>query len=147
MSRRKKITPEKKEAIANLIEMYGIESIGDIQEAMKDLLGNTIQSMLESELDAEPGYEKYEKTEDEKSNYRNGYKPKTLKSTMGEIDIEVPQDRNSSFEPKIVPKYKTNISETEQKIINMYARGQGTREISEQTEDIYGFETSAEMVR
>ena len=62
MSRRKKITPEKKEAIANLIEMYGIESIGDIQEAVKDLLGNTIQNMLESELDAEPGYEKYEKT-------------------------------------------------------------------------------------
>jgi len=65
---------------------------------------------------------------------------------MGELEIEVPQDRNSEFEPKIVPKYKRDISELEQKIINMYARGLTTREISEQIEDIYGFETSAEMV-
>ena len=85
-------------------------------------------------------------TEEPKTNYRNGYTSKTLKSTMGEIEIDVPHDRNSEFEPKVVPKYKTNISEIEQKIINMYARGLTTREISEQIKDIYGFETSAELV-
>ena len=58
----------------------------------------------------------------------------------------MPQDRNSEFAPKIVPKHKRDISEIEEKIINMYARGQSTREISEQIEDIYGFTTSAEMV-
>ena len=146
MAARRKIPQEKKEIISSLIEMYDIKSMSDIQEALKDLLGGTIQSMLEAELDDELGYEMYEKTEEPKANYRNGYKPKTLKSTMGELKIAVPQDRNAEFEPKVVPKHKTNISEIEQKIINMYARGLTTREISEQIEDIYGFGTSAEMV-
>jgi transposase-like protein len=59
---------------------------------------------------------------------------------LGEVAVEMPQDRNSTFEPKIVPKHSANISDIEQKIINMYARGQTTREISEQIADIYGFE-------
>jgi len=143
---KRNLTAEKKAAIANFIEMYDIKNTGDLQEALKDLLGDTIQSMMEAELDEELGYEKYEKTDTPKENYRNGHKPKTLKSTMGELEVDVPQDRNSEFEPKIVPKYKTSISDIEQKIINMYARGLTTREISEQIEDIYGFGTSAEMV-
>ena len=146
MAARHKLTAEKKELIGNLVEMYDIKTMADIQEALKDLLGGTIQGILEAELDEELGYERYEKTEAAKGNYRNGHKPKTLKSTMGEVEIDVPQDRNADFEPKIVPKHKTNISEIEQKIINMYARGLTTREISEQIKDIYGFEASAELV-
>ena len=146
MARRRRLTEEKKNAIAAFIKMYDVKSTGDLQEALKDLMGDTIQNMLEAELDEELGYERYEKTEEEKTNYRNGHKPKTLKSTMGELEIDIPQDRNSDFEPKIVPKHKRDISEIEQKIINMYARGQTTREISEQIEDIYGFEASAELV-
>lgn len=146
MSARERMAPEKKEVIASLIEMYDIKSVADIQNALKDLLGGTIQGMLEAELDDELGYKKHEKTEEPKSNYRNGYKPKTLKTTMGKMEIAVPQDRNSEFEPKIVAKHKTNISGIEQKIINMYARGMTTREISEQVEEIYGFDTSAELV-
>jgi transposase-like protein len=142
----KKLSKEKKEIIASLLGTYDMKSTADIQEALKDLLGGTIQEMLESELDEHMGYGRSEQNGEEKKNYRNGYKPKTLKSTVGEIDIEVPQDRKSEFEPKIVPKHKRDISEIEQKIINMYARGQSTREISEQIEDIYGFEASAEMV-
>jgi transposase-like protein len=143
---RKRMSAEKKEAIAGLMGMYDIKTISDIQEALKDLLCGTIQEMLEVELEEELGYEKHEKTDEPKTNYRNGYKPKTLKSTMGELEIEVPQDRNSEFEPKVVPKHKTNISEIEQKVINMYARGLTTREISEQIEEIYGFSASSEMV-
>ena len=146
MSAKAKSSPEKKEVIASLVEAYDIKTTADLQNALKDLLGGTIQEMLESELDEELGYEKGEKTEFPKTNYRNGYKPKTLRSTMGELEIGIPQDRNSEFNPKIVPKHKRDISELEQKIINMYARGLTTREISEQIEDIYGFETSAEMV-
>lgn len=141
-----RLTPEKKNIIASLIDMYDIKSTADLQNALKDLMGGTIQEMLEGELDEELGHEKYEKTDEPKSNYRNGHKPKTLKSTMGELQIAVPQDRNSEFEPRIVPKHKRDISEIEQKIINMYARGMTTREISEQIEDIYGFEASAELV-
>ena len=146
MAARHKLTPEKKNLIANLIEMYDVKTMSDIQEALKDLLGGTIQGMLEAELDEELGYERHEQTEEPKTNYRNGHKPKTLKSTMGKVEIDVPQDRNAEFTPKIVPKHKTNISEIEQKIINMYARGLTTREISEEIEDIYGFEASAALV-
>jgi len=141
-----RMTPEKRNMMKQLIEMYDVKTMTDIQNALKDLLGGTIQEMLESELDETLGYEKHEKTAEPKTNYRNGHKPKTLKSTMGELEIDVPQDRKAEFEPKIVPKHKTNISEIEQKIINMYARGLTTREISEQIEDICGFEASAELV-
>jgi len=117
-----------------------------LQEALKDLLGDTIQNMLEAELDEHLGYEKYESTEEAKSNYRNGYTSKTLKSSVGQVEIDIPRDRNAEFEPKIVPKYKRDISEIENKIIAMYARGMSTREINEQIQEIYGFEVSAEMV-
>ena len=118
----KKLTEEKRNIIASLMETYEIKTTGDIQEALKDLLGGTIQEMLETELDEHMGYAKSEQNGEEKTNYRNGHKPKTLKSTVGEIEIEMPQDRNSEFEPKVVPKHKRDISEIEQKIINMYAR-------------------------
>ena len=123
MAEKQKMSVEKRQVIKDLMEMYDLKTVGDIQEALKDLLGGTIQGMLESELEEELGYEKHEKTEDPKTNYRNGYKPKTLKSTMGDLEVEVPRDRNSVFNPKVVPKHKTNISEIEQKIISMYARG------------------------
>ena len=144
--RRERMSDEKRNVIGSLIEMYDIKSAKDLQDALKDLLGDTLQEMLETELDEQLGYEKHEQTEMPKTNYRNGYKSKTVKSTVGAVELDVPQDRNSEFEPKVVPKYKRDISEIEQKIINMYARGQTTREISEQIEDIYGFEASAELV-
>lgn len=143
---RQRMSEGKKEVIASLIEMYDIKSAQDLQNALKDLMGDTIKEMLESELDEELGYEKHEKTEAPKTNYRNGHKPKTLRSTMGAIEIAVPQDRNGEFEPRVIPKHKRDISEIEQKIVNMYARGLTTREISEQIEDIYGFEASAQLV-
>lgn len=77
--------------------------------------------MLEAELEEYIGYDKYESTEEAKSNYLNGYTPKTLKSSVGEVEIDVLRDRNSEFEPKIVPKHKRDISEIENKIIAMYA--------------------------
>ena len=140
------MTPEKRDLFKKMVEVYDVKSVSDIYGALKDLLGSTIQEMLESELDESLGYDKYEKTDGEKDNYRNGHTTKRLKSTMGEIEIDVPHDRNSEFEPKVVPKYKTNVSEIEQQIINMYAIGRTTREISEQIESIYGFEASAELV-
>lgn len=146
MSWKYSLSPEKKELQASLVETYDIKTTADLQNALKDLMGETLQGMLEAELDEELGYERYEKTCSPKTNYRNGYKPKTLKSSMGELGIGVPQDRNSTFEPKIIPKHKTSITDIEQKVINMYARGMTNREISEQIEDIYGFGTSAELV-
>ena len=146
MNRKVKDASQRREIIRHLIEEYDVKSVKDIHEALKDLLGGTIQEMLEVELDEHLGYSKSSFTVEPKSNYRNGYKPKRLKTSEGEIEISVPQDRNSDFEPKIVPKYKRDVSEIERKIIAMYGRGLTTREISEQIEELYGFEVSAELV-
>ncbi len=142
--RREKMSEGKKNIIASLIQEYDIKSASDIQEALKDLLGGTIQEMMEAELDEHLGYEEYERSNN--SDYRNGVKHKTLRSSYGEIPIDVPQDRDGDFDPKIVPKRKKDISEIEQKIIAMSAKGMTTRQISDMVEDIYGFEVSESMV-
>jgi len=94
------MSQEKKNVITSLLEMYDIQTAGDLQAALKDLMGETIQEMLESEFAEDLGHEKHERTATPKSNYRNGHKPKRLKTSMGEMEIAVPQDRNAEFEPK-----------------------------------------------
>lgn len=138
------MTEGKRNIIASLLQEYDINSADDIQEALKDLLGGTIQNMLESELDNHLGYEPYERSEN--TNSRNGKKPKSIRSSYGEMEISVPQDRECTFEPQVVKKRQKDISSIEQKIISMYARGLTTRQISDQIEDIYGFEVSDGMV-
>ncbi len=136
----KPLNENKKNIIAALIDEYDIETADDIQEALKDLLGGTIKSMMEAEMDEHLGYESYERSDND--NYRNGTKTKKVRSNYGEFEIDVPQDRNSTFEPKVVKKRQKDISEIDQKIISMYARGLTTRQISEQIKEIYGFECS-----
>lgn len=138
------MTEGKRNIIASLLQEYDIQSAEDIQDALKDLLGGTIQNMLEAEMDEHLGYEPYERTES--TNSRNGKKPKSIRSSYGEMEIDVPQDRESSFEPQIVRKRQKDISSIEKKIIAMYAKGLSTRQISDQIEDIYGFEVSEGMV-
>lgn len=134
------MTEGKRNIIHQLLQEYDIESAEDIQDALKDLLGGTIKEMMESEMDDHLGYEKSERAGSE--DYRNGYKSKRINSSYGSMDIQVPQDRNSSFDPKIVKKRQKDISEIDQKIISMYAKGMTTRQISETIDDIYGFEAS-----
>ena len=136
----KPLNENKKNIIAALIDEYNIETAEDIQEALKDLLGGALKSMMEAEMDEHLGYESYERSNN--PNYRNGTKTKTVRGNFGEIELAVPQDRDSTFEPKIVKKRQKDISDIDQKIISMYARGLTTRQISEQIEELYGFECS-----
>ena len=136
----KPLTEGKKNIIAGLMEEYDIQTADDIQEALKDLLGGTIKGMMEAEMEEHLGYEKHERSD--KDNARNGTKSKRVRSNYGEFEIEVPQDRQSTFEPKVVAKRQKDISQIDQKIISMYARGMTTSQISEQIEEIYGFECS-----
>ena len=106
----------------------------------KRLLGGTIKEMMETEMDEHLGYQKSQRSDSE--DYRNGYKRKRVNSRYGTVDIQVPQDRNSTFEPQVVRKRQKDISSIDQKIISMYAKGMTTRQISETLEDIYGFEAS-----
>ncbi|MCR2003323.1 transposase-like protein [Blautia caecimuris] len=134
------MTEGKRNIIQQLLQEYDIEIAEDIQDALKDLLDGTIKEMMEAEMDDHLGYQKSERSDSD--DYRNGYKSKRVNSSYGSMDIDVPQDRKSTFEPQIVKKRQKDISDIDQKIISMYAKGMTTRQISETIEDIYGFETS-----
>ena len=134
------MTEGKRDIIRMLLQEYDIESAQDIQDALKDLLGGTIKEMMEAEMDDHLGYEKSERSDND--DYRNGYKKKQINSSYGSMEISVPQDRKSTFEPKVVKKRQKDISDIDQKIISMYSKGMTTRQISETLEDIYGFEAS-----
>ena len=146
MARKKKpvhkvvMTEGKRSIIQQLLQEYDIQSAEDIQEALKDLLGGTIKEMMEAEMDEHLGYQKSQRSDSD--DYRNGYKSKRVNSSYGTMDIQVPQDRKSTFEPQVVRKRQKDISSIDQKIISMYAKGMTTRQISETLEDIYGFEAS-----
>ena len=144
MAREKRLTEGKENIIAALLKEYDVQTAEDIQDALKDLLGGTIEKMLQAEMAEHLGYGEYERSEGK--NARNGVKPKAVRSKYGEVEINVPQDRNSSFEPKVVGKRKKDISGVDEKIIAMYAKGLSTRQISEHIEDIYGFEVSEGFV-
>ena len=134
------MTEGKRSIVRQLIQEYAPKTALDIQDALKDLLGSTLKEMLEAEMDNHLGYSKSERSDN--SNSRNGYKTKQVRSSMGELSIEVPQDRESTFQPQVVQKRQKDISEIESKIIAMYGKGFTTNQISETVQDIYGFDVS-----
>ena len=134
------MTEGKSELIKALLSAYDIQSVQDIQEALKYLLGGTSKKIMEAEMEEHLGYEKSRHSDND--DYRNGYKLKTVKSSIEEVELEVPQDRKSSFEPQVVKKGQKDISDIAHKIISMYAKGKTTRQISDSIEDIYGFDVS-----
>lgn len=138
------MTEGKRNIIQQLLTEYNIETAEDIQDALKDLLGGTIKEMMESEIDEHLGYKKSQRSNSTDS--RNGYKKKKVNSSYGSFSIDVPQDRESSFEPQVVKKHQKDISDIDRKIISMYAKGMTTRQISATIEDIYGFEVSEGFV-
>lgn len=113
---------------------------------LKDLPGDTLQGMLEAEMDEKPGYSRYDYRNKETDDSRNGYSKKTVTSSMWEIDLDIPGDRRGEFEPQIVKKNQTDISNIEDQVLSMYAKGMTTRDISAHLRDVYGVEASAEMV-
>ena len=129
-----------------ILEEYEVGSVEDMQSALKDVFGPMFEAMLKGELNNHLGYASNSKDPKETTNRRNGTTPKKLKTTMGEVPIEAPRDRDGSFEPKIIPKRTRDVSAIEQKVLAMYARGMSQRDISATIEDIYGFGVSAEMI-
>jgi putative transposase len=114
---------------------------------MQRMLKGVIQQMLEGEMEELLGREKYERAEDTtKKNYRNGHSDKSIKSSFGPVDVDIPRDRNAEFEPKIVKKYETVCNELDKKIIGLYARGMSTRDIQAEMEELYGIDVSPSMI-
>ena len=146
MARRRKMDPERKAFISSLLEHYQPKDVQDIQDMLKDLLGDTLQGMLEVEMDDYLGYSKYDYKNKETDDSRNGYSPKTVTSSMGTINLDIPRDRKGDFEPQIVKKNQTDISNIEDQVLSMYAKGMTTRDISSHLRDVYGVDASAEMI-
>ena len=109
MGRRKRepMSEGKRNIIAGLLQEYDIRTAKDIEDALKELMSGTIQEMLEAEMDEHLGYSSYERSDN--TDYRNGKKTKKIRGNFGETEIEVPQDRDGSFEPKVVQKRQKDI--------------------------------------
>ena len=146
MARRKKeLTPNQKLAQA-IVDQYQPKSVEDMQDALKDIFGPMFEAMLKGEINSHLGYCNNERGEKDTPNRRNGYSKKTLKTTAGDVEIDVPRDREGSFEPLVVPKRKRDVSAIENKVLAMYAKGLSQRDIADTIEDIYGFEISHETI-
>lgn len=127
--------------IRELIKDHGIKDLQGVQDLIKELSGTVIQEMLEGELESELGYSKWDyRNKKSTTNSRNGYSEKTLKSSLGTVDLKVPRDRNGEFEPQLIKKYQTDISSIEDKILFLYSQGMSTRDIEKTVNEIYGME-------
>lgn len=135
-----------KEILRDYINEQKFTSPDEVLIAMKSMFRDVLQETLEAEMDSQLGYDKYDISEKQTPNSRNGYSKKTVKSELGAIDLNIPRDRNGEFEPKILPKYQRNINGIEDKITALYATGMTTRDISEQIKNLYEVDISAEMV-
>ena len=143
---RKNRTPEENERrvkIRELLQMGGISSMDDIQNLFKETIAEFMENSLDAELDDELGYSKYDYKNKETDNSRNGHSSKNLRTSFGDVEVSVPRDRKGEFEPQILKKNQTSISQDiEEKILSMYAKGMTTSDIETHIHDIYGVEVS-----
>jgi len=147
---KKKPSPEETKRRALMMEMVrelGITNPTELYEALRDMFAGTLEDMLKAELDEHLGYEKSDQRPKETSNRRNGTTSKAVKTAhSGELSIDVPRDREGSFEPQVVRKGQNDVSDIQDKVMSMYAKGLSDRDISTIIEDIYGFPLSHETI-
>jgi len=135
-----------KEQIKQWIKEKNMKSVDDVQSALKDLFADTIQEMLEAEIESSLGYAKHDMKNKRTTNSRNGYSKKTVRSEYGDVDIQVPRDREGDFEPTIVKKHQSNITGIEDQILALYAKGVSTRDIQDHLQQLYGIDVSPTLI-
>ena len=123
-----------------------IKTEKDLANLSKQLLKMTVEREMNVEMDEHLGYEKYEVDGKNSGNNRNGYTPKTLKGNFGEVDIVTPRDRNSTFEPQLIKKGQTRVTDFDQQILSLYAKGMTTRDIADAFKEMYGAEVSHTLI-
>ena len=149
MSRRNRSPEEeaRRAKIRELLQESNVTSMEDIQNLFKETIGEFMENGLDAELDEELGYTRYDYKNKETENSRNGHSKKTLRTSFGNVDVSVPRDRKGEFEPQLLEKNQTSISQDrEDKIISMYAKGMSTSDIESHIRDIYGLEVSDSTV-
>jgi putative transposase len=113
---------------------------------IKRILKDALEKILEAEMQEYMGRKKHERTDEKDPNYRNGYRQKAVRSSAGEFEIDIPRDRQSGFEPKVIENYQSNCGEFDKKIISMYAKGMTVRDIQAQVKEMYGVDISPDFI-
>ena len=143
---RKNRTPEenaRREKIRELLQVANIGSMDDIQNLFKETIAEFMENGLEAELDEDLGYSRYDYKNKATDNSRNGHSSKTLRTSFGDVEVSVPRDRKGEFDPQVLKKGQTSISQdVEEKILSMYAKGMTTSDIEAHIQDIYGISVS-----
>jgi len=135
-----------KEQIRELIKERGLVTANDVQEMLKDMFAETLQEMLEAELDDELGYKKNGSIPERGGNRRNGHTKKEVRSTYGEIPLSVPRDREGEFEPLVVKKHQKEVTGIEEQILALYAKGVSVRDIQAHLNQLYGIDISPTLI-
>lgn len=134
---------ERRAKIRELLQASNINSMDDIQNLFKETIAEFMENGLDAELDDELGYSKYDYKNKDTDNSRNGHSNKTLRTSFGDVDVAVPRDRKGEFDPQLLKKNQTSVSQDiEEKILSMYAKGMTTSDIESHIRDIYGIEVS-----
>ena len=141
---RDKGTPSKIDRLLDELMEDGVDAEDLFGE--DSLLKRMAERILEAELTDHLGYEKHAPDGRNRGNSRNGKTTKTLKDETGDLPVEIPRDREGTFDPKLIRKYQTRWPDFDDKIISMYARGMTTRDIQGHVEDLYGVAISPELV-
>lgn len=123
-------------------------SLNNITDEFKNILRDVIQTASEEELSSHLGYQKHQTNTkaDDSPNYRNGHNKKTLKSKYGNVDVAIPRDRQSNFEPQLVKKREVLLDGSEDLILSLYTKGMSVRDIQNHLDDLYGYELSAQTI-
>ena len=130
-------------------ELSTAESVDDFfgkEGIFARLFATTLEGMLEAELSAQLGYEPYEAKGRNSGNSRNGKRSRTLRSSGGEVEIQVPRDRNGEFRPTLLEKHARNTNEIEEKVIALYSKGVSLRDIRDTLHELYGLEVSPDTL-
>ena len=135
-----------REQIRGLIKERNMKTTDDISAMLKDLFGDTLQEMLEAELDTTLGYDKNDTSKKNGSNRRNGHSKKTVVSEYGDSEIAIPRDRDGEHEPLIVKKHQKNLTGIEEQIITLYSKGMTVRDIQEHLSRMYGVDISPTLI-
>jgi transposase-like protein len=134
---------ELRQKLSTVLQDLNVNSVEGVKDLFKEMIGTVLENGLEGELDDELGYSKYDYRNKTTDNSRNGHSGKTLRSSFGEISLNVPRDRNGEFDPILVKKQQTSIShDIEEKILSMYAKGMTTADIESHIHEIYGLSVS-----
>lgn len=135
-----------KEQIRQLIKDNNLKEAKDIQGMLKNMFAETLQEMLEAELDEELGYTKYDYKSKQTTNSRNGHSKKKVTSDQGPMNLKIPRDREGEFSPQVVKKHENDVSGIEDQILSMYAKGMSVRDIQDHLQNIYGIEASPTLI-